>query len=84
MSENELVTNPEQETVIDNVEQPLLADVEYVTTYRGSPVPEDKKSVTVTLEYRSESGTLTHENVDEQEAQIVSALQEKLNAELRQ
>jgi phenylalanyl-tRNA synthetase beta chain len=80
---DEKVSWRQLQDAIDGVDQPLLAGAEYVTTYRGDPIPKDRKSVTVTLEYRSEKDTLTHDQVDEQEAAVVSALREKLGAELR-
>jgi len=68
---------------IGRVEQPLRTEVNYVTTYRGEPVPEGRKSVTVTLTYRHNERTLRREEVDEQVEQILSFLRGKLNAELR-
>lgn len=41
-----------------------LEDVQYVTTYRGKPFPQGKKSVTVRLSFREAGRTLTHEEVD--------------------
>lgn len=68
---------------IASVPQPMRVAVDYVTTYRGKPVPPGSKSVTATLTYRSEEGTLRSEQVDEQVAQVVAALAETLSAELR-
>jgi phenylalanyl-tRNA synthetase beta chain len=68
---------------IEDVPQPLRTNLEYVTTYRGKPVPKGKKSLTLALEYRSTSATLTSEQVDEQVEQIVAKLAEKFSAELR-
>jgi phenylalanyl-tRNA synthetase beta chain len=69
--------------VIEGVEQALREDLEYVTTYRGKPVPKGQKSVTVKLTYRSGEGTLRSEDVDEQIEQIVHSAGEKLSAKLR-
>ena len=69
--------------VIDAVEQPLRAGLEYVTTYRGKPVPKGKKSVTMTFEYRWDGGTLTNEQVDQQIEQLLQAAKETLDATLR-
>jgi len=68
---------------VDAVAQPLRAGMEYVTTYRGRPVAEGHKSVTVTLTYRHADRTLRGEEVDEQVAQLVAALKQSLGAELR-
>lgn len=66
------------------IDQPLRVGEEYVTTYRGKPIPRGKKSVTVALEYRSDTGTLTHEEVDARVKELLDHLAEKLQAELRQ
>jgi len=69
--------------VVSATPQPMRAAVDYVTTYRGRPIPDGRKSVTVTLTYRSPEGTLRGEQVDEQVAQVVAAMKAKLSAELR-
>ncbi len=68
---------------IDSVAQPQRAAVEYVTTYRGKPIPPGKKSVTVTLTYQSDEGTLRSEDVDEQVSAVLAALAKDMSAELR-
>jgi len=68
---------------IDGVDQPLREALEYVTTYRGKPVPADRKSVTLTLVYRDAARTLRGEEVDEQVEQVLAALREALRAEQR-
>ena len=60
-----------------------LEDLEYVTTYRGKPLEKGVKSVTITLVFRSPSGTLTGEQVDSAVAQVVAAAKAKLGATLR-
>jgi phenylalanyl-tRNA synthetase beta chain len=79
----ESVTWRQLAEVIESVPQPMRVGVEYVTTYRGKPVPKGDKSVTVTLIYRWSEGTLRGEQVDQQVAEIVSAAGEKLTARLR-
>ena len=69
---------------VEDVKQPLRVAVDYVTTYRGKPVEPGRKSVTLTLVYRSDTGTLRSEQVDEQVRQVVAAADKKLKAELRQ
>ncbi len=68
---------------VEAVAQPLRVGMDYVTTYRGKPVPEGRKSVTIRLEYRWDEGTLRREQVDEQVAELLSAMREELGAELR-
>lgn len=69
--------------MIQQVNQQMLAGVEYVTTYRGKQIPQGRKSVTATLTYQSAEGTLRSSQVDEQVAQIVEAARKQFNAELR-
>jgi phenylalanyl-tRNA synthetase beta chain len=60
-----------------------LEDVKFVGIYRGKGIPTGRKSVTLTLRFRDEDGTLTHETVDGFEAEIVRSLTESTKAELR-
>jgi phenylalanyl-tRNA synthetase beta chain len=69
---------------ITAVEQPMRVAVEYVTTFRGEPIPAGRKSVTVTLVYRSAEGTLRSEEVDTEVAVVVAALAKEFSAELRE
>jgi phenylalanyl-tRNA synthetase beta chain len=60
-----------------------LEDVKFVGIYRGKGIPSGRKSVTLTLRFRDEDGTLTHEIVDGFEGDIVRSLTESTKAELR-
>jgi len=80
---DESVTWSQLRSAIDAVVQPLRVSTEYVTTYRGKQAGAGKKSVTVTLVYRSGEGTLRSEQVDEQVASVMSALKQQLKAEFR-
>ncbi|MHC4982634.1 MAG: phenylalanine--tRNA ligase subunit beta [Planctomycetota bacterium] len=80
---DESVTWSELRAAIDAVQQPLRISTEYVTTYRGEQAGEGKKSVTVTLVYRSPEGTLRSEQVDEQIAAVTSDLRRRLEAGFR-
>ena len=60
-----------------------LQDIRFVGIYRGKGVPDNKKSLTLTLTFRDEDGTLTHETVDKFESDIVKELTKKIKAELR-
>jgi phenylalanyl-tRNA synthetase beta chain len=60
-----------------------LEDVQFVGIYRGKSIPSGSKSVTLSLRFRDEDGTLTHETVDSFEAEIVRSLNESVSAELR-
>ena len=60
-----------------------LEQIEFTGLYRGKPIPNGKKSITVSLRFRDEQGTLRHETVDGFEGAILTGLAETLGAELR-
>ena len=60
-----------------------LENVQFIEIYRGKNIPAGKKSITLSLHFRDEDGTLTHERVDSLEADIVSSLNTSAGAELR-
>ncbi|MCX5633467.1 MAG: phenylalanine--tRNA ligase subunit beta [Phycisphaerae bacterium] len=60
-----------------------LEEIKFEGIYRGKPIPAGKKSVTVSLCFRDEDGTLKHEIVDQWEGRIVSSLSSTVGAEIR-
>jgi len=60
-----------------------LEDIQFVDIYRGKGIPTGKKSVTLSLRFRDEDGTLTHETVDRFQTDIVKNLTKSTGAELR-
>jgi phenylalanyl-tRNA synthetase beta chain len=60
-----------------------LEEVRFVGVYRGKGIEPAKKSVTLSLRFRDEDGTLTHEAVDGFESSIVEGLSKSVGAELR-
>jgi len=60
-----------------------LEDIQFVGTYRGKGIPSGRKSVTLSVRFRDEDGTLTHETVDRFQADIVESLAASVGAELR-
>ena len=60
-----------------------LEDVEFTGIYRGKPIADGKKSVTISMRFRDEDGTLRHETVDAFENEILTELTGALKAELR-
>ncbi len=60
-----------------------LEEICFTGIYRGKPIEAGKKSVTVSLRFRDEDGTLRHEVVDGFQAEILAELKSSLNAELR-
>jgi len=60
-----------------------LEDIQFVGIYRGKGIPPGRKSVTLSVRFRDEDGTLTHETVDRLQADIVESLAASVGAELR-
>jgi phenylalanyl-tRNA synthetase beta chain len=60
-----------------------LEAMEFVTTFRGKQVEKGKKSITITLVFRSPAGTLTGEQVEASVQRVVQVAQQKLGASLR-
>ncbi len=60
-----------------------LEDIRFVGIYRGKGIPPGRKSVTLSVRFRDEDGTLTHETVDRLQADIVESLAASVGAELR-
>ncbi len=60
-----------------------LEDLRFVEIYRGKGVNKGQKSVTLSLRFRDEDGTLTHETVDRFQNTIVQNLTDSVSAELR-
>jgi len=79
----EHVTWSQLAEAIAAVSQPMRVGLAYATTYRGKPIRPGYKSVTITLTYRSDEGTLRSQQVDQLVAEIVEALQKDFSAELR-
>jgi phenylalanyl-tRNA synthetase beta chain len=72
--------------IIEAVKQkttPELENIQFVGIYRGEGISSGKKSVTLSLRFRDEDGTLTHETVDRFQADIVKNLNKSVGAELR-
>jgi len=72
--------------IVEAVNRKASAELEqtcFVGIYRGEVIPAGKKSVTLSLKFRDQDGTLTHESVDRLEADIVAELARTVGAELR-
>jgi len=80
---DEKTTAEEVITVVREAGAPLLRDARVFDTYTGDQVGEGKKSIALSLEFRSPERTLTDEDVDWARGAIVKALGEKLAATLR-
>jgi phenylalanyl-tRNA synthetase beta chain len=67
-----------KERNVANCRKTSLVDV-----YEGKGIPEDKRSITLRFEYRSDERTLKDEDVDAMHSQIINALNQKYEAEQR-
>jgi phenylalanyl-tRNA synthetase beta chain len=56
--------------------------VKLVGTYEGQNIPDDKRSVTLRIEYRSDQRTLRDEEVEERHRRLLDSLLKKFSAEL--
>lgn len=71
------------ETAITGQQIGELCDVTFVDIYRGKGVETGKKSLTLSLHFRRDESTLTHEQVDGYQEKIMAALKSQYQAQLR-
>ena len=60
-----------------------LESLSFVTTYRGKPLEKGQKSVTLRFVFRSPTGTLTSDQVEQAVGQVVERAKAELGATLR-
>jgi phenylalanyl-tRNA synthetase beta subunit len=63
---------------------PDLERIGHGSTYRGKPIPAGKKSVALTLAFRSPTGTLLAEHVEPLVQKVVDAAAARLGAARRE
>ena len=80
---DEEITVAMAEDVITAAGGKLLRSVRLFDIYRGTGVPEGKKSLAFSLELRADDRTLTDADSENVVTKVLSALKEKLNAILR-
>jgi len=80
---DEDITVAQVEGVIEASAGKLLRSVSLFDIYRGTGVPEGKKSMAFSLELRADDRTLTDADSEGVTNKVLSALSEKLNAALR-
>ena len=80
---DEEVTVAQAEDVITGAAGKLLRSVKLFDIYRGTGVPEGKKSMAFSLELRSDERTLTDADSEGVMRKVLASLKEKLNAVLR-
>ena len=80
---DEAVTVAQAEETITAAAGKLLRGVKLFDIYRGTGVPEGKKSMAFSLELRADDRTLTDTDSEGVVSKVLSALKEKLDATLR-
>ena len=80
---DEAVTVAQAEEVITAAAGKLLRGVKLFDIYRGTGVPEGKKSMAFSLELRADDRTLTDTDSEAVVTKVLAALKEKLDATLR-
>ena len=80
---DEAVTVAQVEDVITAAAGKLLRNIALFDIYRGTGIPEKKKSLAFSLSLRADDRTLTDTDSEQVITKVVSALSEKLNAVLR-
>ena len=71
------------ENVITEAAGKLLRSIKLFDIYRGTGIPEGKKSMAFSLELRADDRTLTDVDCEQVMQKVLPALEEKLNAVLR-
>jgi phenylalanyl-tRNA synthetase beta chain len=79
----EPVTWAQIEQAVASAAPAELEQIRFGGLYRGKPIPAGKKSLTVSLRFRDDDGTLRHEQVDAFEQAILEKLKQAFQAELR-
>ncbi len=80
---DEAITVANVEDVISASAGKLLRNVRLFDIYRGTGIPEGKKSLAFSLELRADDRTLTDQDSEKVVNNILSALKDKLDAALR-
>jgi phenylalanyl-tRNA synthetase beta chain len=61
----------------------MVQRIEFIDVFRGEPIPEGKKSLTLRVWFQSKDGTMTMEQVDKRVHAIVGQLKKRLGASVR-
>ena len=80
---DEALTVDQVENAITASAGKLLRRIQLFDIYRGTGIPDGKKSMAFSLELRADDRTLTDSDSEKVVANVLAALKEKLNATLR-
>lgn len=78
------VTAAQVEAVIRAADGPLLEGVEVFDVYSGAPIPAGHRNLAYALRFRSQDRTLTAEEVAGAMAAVARALEQRLQAKIRE
>ena len=76
----EAITVAQLEDVICAAAGKLLRNIKLFDIYRGTGIPEGKKSMAFSMELRADDRTLTDSDCEQVMGKVLTALQENLNA----
>ena len=79
----ETVTVAQVEACMERAAGKLLRQIRFFDVYRGKGVPQGKKSMAFSLEFRADDRTLTDADSEAAVSKILAALEESLGATLR-
>ena len=77
---DDAVTWDELSQTVRSAAGPLLDEVAFVDQYRGKQIPAGKKSYVLSVAYRSPERTLTGEEVDQAQSDVVATCERELGA----
>ncbi|MFG0333061.1 MAG: phenylalanine--tRNA ligase subunit beta, partial [Maioricimonas sp. JB049] len=80
---DEEVTWERLEKVVRQAGGDILASVRFVEQYRGKHIPAGRKSYVLSVAYRADDRTLTGDEVDAAQQQVIQACEQQLSATLR-
>jgi phenylalanyl-tRNA synthetase beta chain len=80
---DETITVAQAENVITKAAGKLLRNIRLFDIYRGTGIPEGKKSMAFSLELRADDRTLTDSDSDSVTTCVIEALQKEIGAMLR-
>lgn len=68
---------------IEKIVSPMVNELNFVEEYKGKQIPDGKKSITLSLSFGSETGTLKNEEIENKMSSIIKKLMDELGAEVR-
>ena len=80
---NKTVQVQELIKIISEIDKNLIKDIRVFDVYEGEKIPKDKKSVALSVTLQSSEKTLTEEDLENINKQIISTVENKTGAKLR-